>query len=101
MIPEPIKIVAEDNFDLVVHFADGKIFKVNFKEFIGDSVKSNAVKNSLAVFKTAEIEDGLSINWSNGFSLDPDVVYTEGEAVSNLKATASFISIVKDKYSVR
>lgn len=43
-----------------------------------------------------EFTDGqirMSITWSNGFSLDPDVVYEDGVAVNSLPATGS----IRDK----
>lgn len=92
MIPEPTKLQAND-FILTIEFTDGQIRQIDVRTFLGGGIKSEEVKKSEAVFKTAYIEDGMSITWSNGFSLDPDAVYEDGVAVNSLPATGS----VRDK----
>jgi hypothetical protein len=63
------------NFILTVEFEDGEVREVDFRKFFGKCQKTDEIKESLSMFETAFIEDGLSITWKNGFSVDPDVIY--------------------------
>jgi hypothetical protein len=89
MKPEPKKIKLE-NFILSVDYVDGQSRQIDFRTFFSDSnPQIREIKKSESLFKTAKIEDGAAITWSNGFSLDPDVVYDEGIAIQPVKATGA------------
>jgi hypothetical protein len=85
MIPLPKKLQA-DNFILTIEFDTGEIRQIDVRTFLGKGAKAEEIKTSLAMFKTAYIEDELSITWKNGFSLDPDVVYEDGLVLQKLPA---------------
>jgi len=91
MIPAPTKLCA-NNFILTVEFEDGQIRQIDVRTFLiaGTGVKAEEVKKSQDMFDTAYIEDGMSITWENGFSLDPDIIYEDGVVVNALPATGSF-----------
>jgi hypothetical protein len=75
MIPDPQKVETDDNFNLIVEFTNGQVRSVNIKDFL---LSSNEIKTNLKLFKTAFIEDGAAITWSNGISIDPEIIYMEG-----------------------
>lgn len=96
MTPTPTKLHAND-FILTVDFSDGQVRQIDVRKFLGAGTKAHEVKTSPAMFKTAAIEDELSITWKNGFSLDPDVVYEEGEAIA--LPAVSMIQKIKRHYA--
>jgi phosphoribosylformylglycinamidine (FGAM) synthase-like amidotransferase family enzyme len=87
MKPEPKKISTE-NFILTVEFSNGQTRQIDIRKFFAnDNAKVKEIKKSDSLFKTAKIEDGAAITWSNGFSLDPDVVYDDGVVIQPIKST--------------
>jgi len=86
MMPMPVKLIAE-NFVLTVEFSDGQIRQIDVRTFLGKGTNTDEIKKSLALFKTAQIEDDIAITWKNGFSLDPDAVYDEGVNIKSLPIT--------------
>ena len=93
MSPLPTKLHVND-FILTLEFENGQVRQIDVRTFLGKGTKADEVKGSLAMCRTAYIEDGISITWKNGFSLDPDVVYEDGMAVDALPATGSFLKKV-------
>jgi len=92
MIPAPTKLKVND-FILTVEFEDGQTRQIDILTFLGNGKKADELKKSKGLVKTAQIEDGMSITWKNGFSLDPDVVYEEGTAIKALPATGNLNKI--------
>ena len=93
MIPVPTKL-RTDNFILTVEFADGQVRQIDARTFFGKGGRAEEVKNSKAMFDTAFIEDELSITWKNGFSVDPDIIYEDGEEVKALPAVSMTQKII-------
>ena len=89
----PIKLKTKD-FILTVEFEDGQIRQIDIRTFLGSCAKTDEIKKSKVLFDTAYIEDGMSITWKNGFSLDPDVVYDGGTIVRALPATGNFNKVI-------
>lgn len=77
------KISTDDKFNLYVEFTDGQLRKINIKTFLlSESPDAIAVKNQIADFKKAYIEDGVAISWKGlNVSLDPEIIYEEGEHI--------------------
>ena len=75
--PDPKKIDTDDNFNLTVEFTNGQVRTVNIKDFL---LSPNEIKTNLKLFKTAFIEDGAAITWPNGISIDPEIIYLEGQS---------------------
>lgn len=96
MIPLPKNIQAK-NFILTVEFENGQVRQIDVRTFVGEGAKANEIKKSLSEFETAYIEDEISITWKNGFSIDPDVIYTDGSVVNALPATGSFLKKIQEK----
>jgi hypothetical protein len=96
MIPVPKKLHTRD-FILTVEFADGQIRQIDVRTFLGSGKKADEVKTSPTIFKTAFIEDELSITWKNGFSLDPDVVYEDGLVLQKLPAVSEYKKVMSAK----
>ena len=94
MIPAPIKVHATD-FILTVEFEDGQIRQIDVRTFLGAGKKAESVKKNQKIFQTAYIEDGMSITWENGFSIDPDVIYEDGMIVNALPATGNLQKRIK------
>lgn len=96
-MPIPVKLIAAD-FILTVEFSDGQIRQIDIRNFLGNSSKASELKKSIALFKTAHIEDDVAITWRNGFSLDPDVVYDEGEHVKSLPKVVGICNRIEKHY---
>lgn len=90
----PIKLKT-NNFILTVEFSDGKVKQIDARTFLRKDKKTDEIKKSLSMFKTAFIEDGMAITWENGFSLDSDVVYEEGEDIQSFQAVSMVQKVAK------
>lgn len=97
IIPVPKKLTVHD-FDLIVEFDNGQVRKIDLKTFLGSCAKANELKRSKSLCKTAYIEDGISITWQNGFSLDPDVVYEDGLALDAVSVPAGYMGRLESHY---
>ena len=74
------KIFVDDSFNLYVAFADGEMRCVNLKTWIDGKSK---VKQDLDFCKQAFIEHGSIISWPMGISIDPEIIYDEGEKIKS------------------
>jgi hypothetical protein len=94
----PKKIFVDDDFNLYVEFADGEMRCVDLKTWIEGKSK---VKQDLDFCKQAFIEHGSIISWPTGISIDPEIIYDEGEKTitfpktKELPATGSYCQKVK------
>lgn len=96
-MPNLKKIFVDDYFKLYVEFSDGQIRGVDLKNWIDGNSR---VKQDLAFCKQAFIEHESIISWPTGISIDPEIIYDEGEKIDTfptekLPATGSYLKRVK------
>lgn len=95
MIPNPKTLSTDDQFNLTVEFTDGQVRRVNIKEFVTSTgAKAHALKTDIKLFHKAFIEEG-AISWPNNGSIDPEYVYLDGEKITSLPVSASFLKKVQ------
>jgi hypothetical protein len=74
------KIFVDDDFNLYVAFADGEMRHVDLKTWV-DGVSK--IKQDIGFCKQAFIEHGSIISWPTGISIDPEIIYSKGQKISN------------------
>jgi hypothetical protein len=92
------KILVGDDFDLYVEFSDGEMRFVDLQIWIDGKSR---IKQDIDFCKKAFIEHESIISWPTGISIDPEIIYNEGEKINTfpkeneLPATGSYRQKVK------
>lgn len=77
--PKIIKIIPNDNFELIAYFDNGIIKILNMSELIND-VKGYHILKNKTIFKNLKIEHyGKVISWNENTDIDGEYIWENGE----------------------
>lgn len=88
------RIFVDDDFNLYVAFSDGEMRYVNLKTWVDGKSK---IKQDINFCKQAFIEHGCIISWPTGISVDPEIIYDEGDKINTFPKMEKTANLVKLK----